>query len=109
MAKKTLNYNLIKPEYDEQADVELINANADIIDSELKERDTRIGPLASLLTRVKTSIVNALNGLQGDVDAHLAETMQDADITVTVGVGGDFSTINDALTYLSRKHPEYKK
>ena len=74
----TPNYNLKKVEYTEIADIPgHFNANFDKIDEELKERDTRVGPLASLLTTIKTSIVNAINSLKGEVDAHKAETAID--------------------------------
>ena len=49
-------------EYDYNALVENVN-----------EVNTNMGPIASLLSRIKTSIVNAINGLQEDVDAHKAE------------------------------------
>ena len=39
----------------------------------MKNVDTRVGPLTGLLARIKTSIVNAINGLQQDVDEHKAE------------------------------------
>ena len=35
-------------------------------------------------------------------------TKTSSDITVTVGSGADFATINEALTYLSNFYPEYK-
>lgn len=73
---KTPNYNLKKVEYTEIADIPgHFNANFDKIDEELKERDTRVGPLASLLTTTKTSIVNAINSLKGEVDEHKADNM----------------------------------
>jgi hypothetical protein len=37
-----------------------------------------------------------------------AVAIRDADLSVTVGTGGDFSTINDALGYLSRFSPAYQ-
>lgn len=39
----------------------------------VKNVDARVGPLASLISRIKTSIVNAINGLQEDVDEHKAD------------------------------------
>lgn len=83
MADKTTNYELTKPLPNEYYDIDIQNANMDIIDEQLKERDTRVGPLTSLLTRIKTSIVNALNGLQGDLDEHKAEN-----VTQVSGVHG---------------------
>jgi len=37
MPEYTANYNLIKPQYDETADIKVINENMDIIDGKLKE------------------------------------------------------------------------
>lgn len=42
-------------------------------------------------------------------DAHNGTTIQDSDLIVTVGAGGDYATLNEALIALSRKYPEYKK
>lgn len=39
----------------------------------LEEIKTRVGPLTSLLTTIKTSIVNAINSLKSDLDTHKAE------------------------------------
>lgn len=41
--------------------------------TDLNEVSTRVGPLSSLITRIKTSIVNALNGLQTDFNEHKAD------------------------------------
>ncbi len=75
-----------------------------------------IGPLANLLTTIKTSIVNAINSLKEDVDGHLAEeatqahngiTISNSNELVTVGSNGDFETINEAIKYLITKYPSY--
>ena len=39
MPEYTANYNLIKPGYDETADIKVINANMDTIDGKLKENE----------------------------------------------------------------------
>ena len=51
----------------------------------------------------------------GEINEHMAENATEAhdgisilNITVTVGNNGDFSTINDALNYLTTKYPAYK-
>ena len=41
--------------------------------SNIEDLDTRVGPLANLLTTIKTSVVNAINSLKGEFDAHLAD------------------------------------
>lgn len=84
--KQTTNYQFNKPELtDSPPDITVFNPNFDVIDAELKERDTRVGPLTSLLTRIKTSIVNSLNGLQADIDEHKADN---ASINTQVGIHG---------------------
>lgn len=44
---------------------------------DLNEVSDRVGPLASLLTRIKTSIVNAINSLLEDFNEHKAESVSD--------------------------------
>ena len=56
MATKTTNYNLVKPAYDEDADIAVINKNMDIIDTKMKE------------------IEEAGAGAQITVDSQLSET-----------------------------------
>ena len=41
MARQTTNYGLTKPDYTEIADIEVVNANMDIIDGALKVIDTK--------------------------------------------------------------------
>lgn len=41
----------------------------------VKKVDTRVGPLTSLLTTVKTNIVNAINSLKTEVDEHKADNV----------------------------------
>lgn len=36
MATKTTNYNLIKPDYEDSADIQIINGNMDVLDTQLK-------------------------------------------------------------------------
>jgi len=67
MAKKTLNYNLIKPEYTESADIEILNENTDIIDATLKVLSDEIGDKSTLMTEDKSSLVGAVNELFTDV------------------------------------------
>lgn len=76
--QETTNYKFKKRELTDVADITATEGNWDIVDTQLNEGDTKVGLLASLATRIKTSIVNAINGLQQDVDAHLAETATDA-------------------------------
>ena len=48
--------------------------------SNIEDLDTSVGPLANLLTTIKTSVVNAINSLKGEFTAHLAETATSQDL-----------------------------
>ena len=41
MSRQTTNYGLTKPDYTDTADIEVVNANMDIIDGALKVIDTK--------------------------------------------------------------------
>lgn len=41
MANQTTNYNLVKPSYDENADIAVMNGNMDIIDEKMKEIENK--------------------------------------------------------------------
>lgn len=47
MIKKTTNYNLVKPDYNESADIEVINSNMNIIDEALNSLSNRISNTVS--------------------------------------------------------------
>ena len=47
MATSTTNYNLVKPDYNESADIEVINSNMDIIDEALNSLSNRISNTVS--------------------------------------------------------------
>ena len=48
MATKTTNYEFIKPDYTEAANIAVINGNMDAIDSKLKEVEDASGKLSDL-------------------------------------------------------------
>ena len=50
MAKNTTNYNLVKPDYNDYADINVMNDNMDIIDSKLKEHETKTTELESTVS-----------------------------------------------------------
>lgn len=60
MATKTTNYNLTKPSGTESADIDVINANMDIIDSALKENQITVdSALSSTSTNpLQNKVVN---------------------------------------------------
>ena len=59
MATQTQYYNLDKPSYDEVADIEVINANMDIIDAKIKENADNVSTLATEVDEID----NWLNSL----------------------------------------------
>ncbi|WP_375104045.1 right-handed parallel beta-helix repeat-containing protein [Paenibacillus sp. RS8] len=66
--------------------------------AKLDDVDTRLNAAAT-----KTEV----NAKIGVVNEQLADIAQDVAITVTVGTGGNYPTINAALAYLSRKTLKY--
>lgn len=69
-----------------------------------------IGPLANLLTTIKTSIVNAINSLKEDIDGHLAESAIQAHKAKNIAIedaGGHFTAtdvegaLNELFTSVS--------
>lgn len=73
MATNTTNYNLIKPDLNEFADIQVINNNMDVIDSELKKKDNKIGILSNLTTTEKTNLVGAVNEVDADLQSHKSD------------------------------------
>jgi hypothetical protein len=54
--------------------------------------------------------VSGFSGQLGDLTTQLAESASiDADLVVTVGTGGNYATINEAIAYLSKRKLKYAK
>ena len=64
MSTTTENYNLVKPELTDVADITAMNENWDKIDEALNTTDTEIGDLSKLSTTGKANLVNAINELK---------------------------------------------
>lgn len=96
MSTYTPNYNLIKPEYSDDADVGDINSNMDIIDSTLADKQDASD---SNLTTTAQTIVGAINELDSEVATNTTDIetlkgripvsilMTNVSITTTSGVG----------------------
>lgn len=69
MSNYTTNYNLIKPEYSDDADIGDINGNMDIIDSTLAEKQNATD---NNLTTTSKQVVGAINELDSEVGANTA-------------------------------------
>lgn len=68
MATKTTNYNLTKPAYDEDADINVINDNMDIIDAKMKEiEDAGGGGAVDAYTKKQTDnlLLNKVDKVDG--------------------------------------------
>lgn len=55
---KTLNYNLNKPSYDEFADIEMLNENMDIIDTQLKRIDDSQNEIKDSIENINDNLLN---------------------------------------------------
>lgn len=83
MPEYTANYNLIKPRYDETADIKVINGNMDAIDGKLKENadglSTHVAAAAphsghETPAGAQAKAEAAAGAVQAELDAHVAET-----------------------------------
>jgi len=68
------------------------------------------GVQTPVYTHPSNHSISEVSGLQAELDKmdDLKELV-DTNLQVTVGTGGDFPTINEALVFLSRKYPSYVK
>jgi parallel beta-helix repeat protein len=81
--------------------------------SDFEDLRTDVGDKANLTTVNKTNLVSAINEhgeqintLDAEVAAHMAETVTHAEVTnktITVGVGKDFATIQEAVDSLKKR------
>ena len=72
MSTNTTNYNLVKPEYSDDADIADINGNMDIIDAQMKTNADGITTNASNITTLNSSVstinsnITSLSGSKQD-------------------------------------------
>lgn len=96
MSSNTTNYNLVKPDYTESADIGVINDNMDIIDTTMKANATGIASLNtnkqnvndnSLSTTNKT-VPGAINELNSNKqDSLVGRTLSNIDLNTVVTAG----------------------
>ena len=96
MSTHTTNYNLVKPEYTDAADVADLNGNSDIIDAALAAKQNATD---NNLTTTSKEVVGAINELDAEVATNTANItdlqakipmailMATVSITTTSGVG----------------------
>lgn len=96
MSSNTTNYNLVKPDYTESADVGVINDNMDIIDTTMKANATGITSLNSnkqnvndnSLSTTDKSVPGAINELNsGKQDSLVGGTLSNIDLNTVVKAG----------------------
>lgn len=69
MSSTTSNYNLIKPDYSDSADVADLNGNADIIDAVLSQKQNATD---NTLNTTDKTVVGAINEVNADVATNTA-------------------------------------
>ena len=96
MSSTTSNYNLIKPDYADSADVADLNGNSDIIDAVLAQKQNATD---NNLTTTSKEVVGAINELDSEVATNtsdittlqaqvpMAFKMANISLTTTSGVG----------------------
>lgn len=96
MSSNTTNYNLVKPDYTESADISVINDNMDIIDSTMKTNATNISSLNTnkqsvndnTLSTTSKTVPGAINELySGKQDSLVGRTLSDIDLNTVVTAG----------------------
>lgn len=98
MATNTPNYNLVKPSYTEFADVQILNGNADIIDTQMKNNKENIDnhkvlvATPSLLGHVKGG-GNITIGADGILNTRNGTTAQTGVLRLTSEVNSDSETL----------------
>lgn len=75
MATTTTNYGLTKPDYNESADIAVINSNMDIIDTKMKEIESAGGGGASAWSDISDKPFESIgNGLEVDENGVMSAT-----------------------------------
>jgi hypothetical protein len=119
----TPNLGLYKPNRNDNTEVDTSLAqNFEVIDVEVNGVKGRLTAVEQGLTEVSTSQVEASQKAQVAIDtaddaiARVTVVEQSSgvsvtenDKTITVGADGQFTTINEALAFLSPSYPRYKK
>ena len=94
MSTTTTNYNLVKPEYTDDADIADINGNMDTIDSQMKTNADNISTNASAISELQTSVAT----VSGNVTS-LSGSKQDKLNKGTVATNADLNSITTPGQY----------
>lgn len=111
MSRQTTNYGLTKPDYTDTADIEVVNANMDIIDGALKVIDTKSNNVMSKNSSAWSSTVAYAvgqyciynNSLWKSLVQHSGQTPQEGTYWARVSLDTLDSEINALNSNLSNK------
>lgn len=109
MSRQTTNYGLTKPDYTDTADIEVVNANMDIIDGALKVIDTKSNNVMSKNSSVWSSTVTYAvgqyciynNSLWKSLVQHSGQTPQEGTYWARVSLDildSEINALNSNLT-----------
>ena len=110
MARQTTNYGLTKPDYTDTADIEVVNANMDIIDGALKVIDTKSNNVMSKNSSAWSSTVTYAvgqyciynNSLWKSLVQHSGQTPQEGTYWARVSLdtlGSEINALNNNFTW----------
>ena len=110
MARQTTNYGLTKPDYTDIADIEVVNANMDIIDGALKVIDTKSNNVMSKNSSAWSSTVAYAvgqyciynNSLWKCLVQHSGQTPQEGTYWASVSLdtlGSEINALNNNFTW----------
>ena len=110
MSRQTTNYGLTKPDYTDIADIEVVNANMDIIDGALKVIDTKSNNVMSKNSSAWSSTVAYAvgqyciynNSLWKCLVQHSGQTPQEGTYWARVSLdtlGSEINALNNNLTW----------
>ncbi|MCX7715051.1 MAG: hypothetical protein N2171_04925 [Clostridia bacterium] len=100
-ATKTTNYSLVKPDYNEFADISVINANMDIVDAQMKLLDDRkLTEAANNIVNKSLGTINAsglTNTFVANIDGVFVDALtsgQEIELSSAIGYIGDSATVS---------------
>ena len=110
MSRQTTNYGLTKPDYTDTADIEVVNANMDIIDGALKVIDTKSNNVMSKNSSAWSSTVTYAvgqyciynNSLWKCLVQHSGQTPQEGTYWARVSLdtlGSEINALNNNFTW----------
>ena len=110
MSTKTTNYQFVKPELKDTANITAMNPNWDTIDTTLKGHADKLGSVDKSIEQINTTldenfdeINETLDQLESDFDNKLANVTSSLCVTLTGTIEGGYTT-NVTFTAISQAH-----